>query len=164
MFPPPHFLVQFNRQPLVQTILTSHPGLCLPYIEATVLREVVQYFSPASLRARHVYAANVAGTAILFPIHSFPSLAVKPYGANSLHRFHYSSCVSCRTNNSSHQVRFGQKERHRYTTFCSYRKAPSPRALVLVLKDKELHIAFVEFLRRNKRASANGNAFLALRK
>lgn len=164
MFPPPHFLVQFNREPLGQTTFTSHPGSRVAYVEATVLREVVQYFSPASLRARHVCAANVAGTTILFPTHSFPSLAVKPYGANSLHRIHYSSCVSRQRKNSSRQVRFGRKEKHRYTTFCSYRKAPSPRALVLVLKDKELHIAFVEFLGRNKRASANGNAFLALRK
>lgn len=73
-----HFLVQFNGEPLAQTIFTSHPSPRLAYGEVTVLREVIQFFSPASLRARHVYTANVAATAILFPIYSFPSLAVKP--------------------------------------------------------------------------------------
>lgn len=60
------FLVQFNGEPLTRAIFTSHQTPCLPYGEATVLRDMVQHFSTASLRAGHVYSANVEIAVFLF--------------------------------------------------------------------------------------------------
>lgn len=97
------FLVQFPGEPLTQAISTAHQSPCLPYGEATVLREVVQYFSTASQRAGHVYTVNVKIAVIYFP-HSFISLMMGPgyealgrtamSPASSLHRLRFELCFS----------------------------------------------------------------------